>query len=398
MINMKKFWKEATIMLIAMVLVSSSIAIADVNNLETQKSTIINQNVGPMEDNIVWDNGMDYDDLVAAIEPFAPGHVDAYPADDFQFETPTYVTGVHWIGGYTYNNPESWEWCIDIYTDDGTGDLPGEEHIGQFCYNWEDINKEEIVENIWEMWVELPYSIVFPTDKFWISIYAVGDNPPTSLWGYHLDIIKLHQAAFKSEYFGYPSWIFITKMLDNPADMCFQLISSGNHSINVEKQVMDKDGEWHDCDTENDALDVTICNDITFKIVIENNGDFPLYDIVVFDVMEDGLSYVSADPEPDDYYYDPPYHYFLWNFPGELLPEEAIEIVITAHVDGPECSFNYNYVNAECEDIFGFTVTDEDYCYVHAIKKSKTLNLPFLNWLQSHLNLFPILRYILKLY
>jgi uncharacterized repeat protein (TIGR01451 family) len=393
---MKKLWKKATILLIAMVFISSSIAIADINNLETKISKVENPVITLERDYIVWDNGMDYDSLVAAIEPQTSGNIDVYPADDFQFETPTYVNGVHWIGGYIDSSSEEWDWCIDIYFDDGTGESPGEEILDSFCYNWGDINKEEITEGIWEMWVELPYNILFSTDKYWISIYAIGDSPPTSGWGYHFDIILLKQAVFKSFYYGYPIWTQITKIVDYPADLCFQLISIGNHSIDVEKQVRDKDGEWHDCDTENEALDVNICNDITFRIIIENNGDFPLYDLVVSDVMEDGLDYVSADPEPDDYYHDPPYHYFLWNFPGELLPDEKIIIGIIAHVDGPDCSIDYNYVNGEIDDIYGNTISDEDYCYIHAVKKSKTLNNPFINWLQNHQNQFPLLQLLLQ--
>jgi uncharacterized repeat protein (TIGR01451 family) len=246
------------------------------------------------------------------------------------------------------------------------------------------------------MEVELPYTVILSTDKYWISIYAIGDSPPTSGWGYHLHTIILREAVFKSDYYGYLTWTPIEKIVDYPADLCFQLISDGNHSIDVEKQVMDEDGEWQDCDTENEALDVKICNDITFRIVIENNGDFPLYDIVVLDIMEDALSYVSADPEPDNYWHEDPYFYFLWNFSGEFLPGDKIEIEITAHVDGPDCSIDYNYVKVEGEDINGFTLSDEDYCYIHAVKKSKTLSLPFLNWLQSHSKLFPLLQLLIQ--
>ena len=208
----------------------------------------------------------------------------------------------------------------------------------------------------------------------------------------------MKQAVFKSDFYGYTVWTPITKIVDYPADLCFQLISSGNYSIDVEKQVLDKDGEWQDCDTENEALDVKICNDIKFKIIIENTGDFPLNDIVVSDLMEDGLGYVSADPEPDDYNYDPPYHYFLWNFPGEFSPGETIEIEITAHVEGPDCSIDYNFVNAEGEDIEGNPFSDEDYCYIHAVKKSKILSLPFINWLEDHPKLFPLLQLVLQLF
>ena len=401
---MKNLWIKVNILLITMVLVSSSIAIADINNLETKKSSntnsiitrdIIIQNVGPIAEYIIWDNDMDLDDLVAAIKPQNPLNIDVYPADDFQLENNAYISGVNWIGGFLEPNPQSWDWCIDIYLDDGTGEMPGEEISESFCFSWEEINKEEITESVWKMGVELPYTILLTTGKYWISIYAIGDSPPTAGWGYHLDTIKLHQAVFKSDFYGYLTWTLVEKIIDNPADLCFQLISTGNYSIDVEKQVMDKNGEWQDCDTENEALDVKICNDITFRIVIENDGDFPLNDIAVYDLMEDGLSYVNANPEPDNYSYDPPYHYILWNILEEFLPGEKIVIEITAHVDGPDCSIDSNYVKIEAEDEYGSIFSDEDYCYVHAVKKSKTLNLPFLNWLQSHPKLFQLLQFLL---
>jgi uncharacterized repeat protein (TIGR01451 family) len=386
---MKNICKKATMFIISMILVSSSIAIADINN---------KQNVEPIDEYIVWDNDMDFDNLVAAIQPINPVNIDVYPADDFQLEAISYVTGVIWIGGFIDTEPEPLDWCIDIYLDEGTGELPGEEMLDSFCYSWEEINKTEINESVWLMEVELPYSVLVTTDKYWISIYAIGDSPPTTGWGYHFDTIKMSQAVFKSDYFGYSTWTLIEKFVDYPADLCFQIKSSGNYIIDVEKQVLDEDGEWQDCDTENEALDVKVCNEITFKIIIENKGDFPLNDIVVSDLMEDGLGYVSADPEPDDYNHEPPYHYFLWNFPGEFSPGETIEILITAHVEGPDCSINYNFVDAEGEDIDGNPFSDEDYCYIHAVKKSKTLSLPFINWLESHPRLFQFLQFFLQIF
>ena len=196
-------------------------------------------------------------------------------------------------------------------------------------------------------------------------------------------IIKLNQANFKSLYYGYSNWILITKMIGYPADMCYQLTASYNQSIDVEKQVMDEDGEWHDCDTENEALDVIICNDITFRIIIQNNGGFPLYDIGAYDVLVDKLKYISADPEPDDFVYDPPYYYINWYFPGELMPDETIEIEITAHVEGPECSTEFNFVEV-IGNYSGLNFTDDDYCYVHAYEKSRVIKSPFLSFLENH--------------
>ena len=57
----------------------------------------------------------------------------------------------------------------------------------------------------------------------------------------------------------------------------------------------------------------------------------------------------------------------LWYFPGPLDPCNTIEIYITAHVEGPHCSVDFNYVEvqafSECDPYY---VYDWDYAYVHA--------------------------------
>ena len=167
-------------------------------------------------------------------------------------------------------------------------------------------------------------------------------------------------------------------------------------SIDVEKEVFDSEtGKWVDADTENEALDVPICNDVTFKIIIHNNGEIPLENIHVSDAMHDSLKYISADPEPDDFQYNPPFYNIWWIFPGPLPVGETITVYITAHVEGPECSIDYNYVMVTAY-AGGTSASDEDYAYVHAYKKSRELNSPILNFLQSHPNLFPLLQKLLQ--
>ncbi len=168
-------------------------------------------------------------------------------------------------------------------------------------------------------------------------------------------------------------------------------------SIDVEKYIWDKKNQqWVDADTPNEALDVPICNDVTFKIIIHNNGDAPLTNIFVKDDMHDSLKYISAVPEPNNVYYEKPYWHIEWNIPGPLNPDDTIEIIVTAHVEGPECSIDYNYVYVEALGC-GQIVRDEDYAYVHAIKKGKSLDMPLINFIQSHTNLFRILQKLLKL-
>ena len=159
--------------------------------------------------------------------------------------------------------------------------------------------------------------------------------------------------------------------LDN--DMAFELTGMEcEPSIDVEKYVLCPcTGEWIDADTEDEALDLPICTDAVFKIVIHNNGECcgALYDINVYDMMHDSLKFISADPEPLEFAYDPPYYHMWWYFQGPLYYCETIEIYITAHVQGPECSIDPNYVEVtaytECEPGYVF---DNDYAFVHAFE------------------------------
>ena len=187
---------------------------------------------------------------------------------------------------------------------------------------------------------------------------------------------------------GTGDWVFCYELCD---------VEECDPSIDVEKYVWDPvNQEWVDADTQTEAIDLEICTDASFKIVIHNNGDVDLKDIVVKDQMSDSLKFISGDPEPDNWYYEPPYYYMEWYFPGPLPPSNIIEIYITAHVEGPKGSYDYNYVLVEAEGC-GQTVRDDDYAWVREYEMSRAINTPFLNFLESHPNMFPILRYILGL-
>jgi hypothetical protein len=397
---MKKFLKEAVVLLIVMAMIFSTIAVANTNTQSQITLTKSSQGSGTgARDDIVWDNWMNYDGLLAAQEPSSQNYLDAYPADDFHFEEDTVVCDVHWIGGYWNGDPQEWDWCIAFYHDRGDGMAPGSIYLGEFCYSWADINKEEIAPGEYEMWVYLPENYMFyACEKYWISIWAVGDHYPQSGWGYHISPILLHQAVLKSDWFGVPDWTDTSELLGYPVDMCFQLTTKeGNPSIDVEKYVWDpKNQEWVDADSESTALELPKNTDATFKIVIHNNGDVSLFNIIVDDKMHDSLEFIAADPTPDEIGHTEPFWYMIWHFPGPLNPCDTIEIYITAKVKGPVCSYDYNYVLVSGDGV-GQTVQDEDYCYVHAIKNGKSVNLSFIQWLESHLNVFPIIQKLLKL-
>jgi hypothetical protein len=170
-------------------------------------------------------------------------------------------------------------------------------------------------------------------------------------------------------------------------------------SIDLEKYVWDeKNSEWIDADTIDTALDAPICEEVSFKIVVHNIGDCPLLFINVSDHMHESLKFINADPQPDNYWFDDEAKEWrmYWFFPGPLAPDATIEITVIAHVEGPECSTDYNWahVGALCEH--QIYVEDEDTCWVHAYKKSKDLNMPFLKFLQDHANLLRIIEKLLE--
>jgi hypothetical protein len=212
-----------------------------INAKNKQPSILSNYNDGlaqGVRSDIVWDNGMEDDAIVIAIED------DQYPiyaecADDFRFDTLTEVCDVHWIGGYWkgvgYNSCH-WPWKITFYNDDNN--KPGSVYLGPFEYNNSEYTETFIKDlgqeygNRYEFSVDLPENYEFPGDqKFWISIKGVGSFPPQSGWACHFGPGKLHEAVFKSAYFGYPDWTDTSIAMGTSLHMCFQLTTKPIGSI-----------------------------------------------------------------------------------------------------------------------------------------------------------------------
>ena len=289
-----------------------------------------------------------------------------------------------WVERGPYTGNQGWYWCYEE-----TNPWHPNDHQQYWQYN------VFLDEEDW-FWQE-------EGTIYWLYITAiVYEQPPEQpLWGWKSTLEDLHfmdDAVWAYVYLY--DWLPLTYPSGLTMDLAF-VVTGGEEcepSIDVEKYVWDPDNaDWVDADTESEALKLKICTDARFKIVIHNNGECcDLYDITVNDKMEDSLKFLSADPEPDEYAYDPPYHYMTWNFPGPLPPCNTIEIIITAHVEGPGCSTDFNYVqvvaHSDCDPP---EVIDEDYAYVHA-KKGRSVDTTFLNFLQQHPYLFPILRLLLQ--
>jgi uncharacterized repeat protein (TIGR01451 family) len=291
--------------------------------------------------------------------------------------------------------------------DDGSGEAPDSHPqtpslAGPFCYAWADINKEELEPGYYEMWVDLPENLMmYACEKYWISIWGVGQYPPQSGWGYHSDPILLQPAVWGSNYFGLTFWTPGYDVLGFDHDMCFQLTSKPgcDPSIDVEKYIWDPDTqEWLDCDTEDEAIDFKPCTEITYKIVIENTGTCELYDVIVKDKLHESVEFLKAVPEPASVEIVPPDTLIEWYF-DVLDQTQVVEIIITGHVRGEECSYDYNYVLVQGTCPHGKTVRDEDWCWIHVGPTSRIIlqNRLLAQIFERFPNAFPLLRQLLSL-
>jgi uncharacterized repeat protein (TIGR01451 family) len=384
-------------------MVFSTVAIADTQTKETTPElyTTGQGSANEARGAVVWDNGMDWDIGLMSTQMDEAYPYDCFVADDFHFEEDTEVTDVHWIGGYWNGDPAEFDWCISFYMDDGSGEAPSgmpyqPTYAGPYCFAWSDIEIEDLGNQYYSMSVDLPETLTFAgCEKYWISIWGYGLFPPQSGWAAHYDL-QLSGAVWGSNFWGYVYWTPGFDIQGYDHDQCFQLTGpeACDPSIDLEKEVQDEDGVWQQADTRETAVDLPICNTATFRITIKNTGNCPLFNIVVRDIMHDSLEYTSSDPEGEVYYEEPNW-IIEWYFEGPLAPGDAIVIYVTAHVAGEDCSIDENkaVVDAVCEH--GTPVNDADSAFVHCYKKSIDFNRPFLSFLESHPNMFPLLQKLL---
>jgi hypothetical protein len=367
--DMKKFISGAVVLLLAMAMFFSSIAIADTQIKQTNFETnTTNEGTGQgARGAIVWDNGMEYTGLGAA-QWDEPGQFDAYLADDFLFEEPTEVCDVHWIGGY-WNpaGPNEFDWGISFYLDDGTGNAPiGTPYLpsfaGPFIYAWAEIETTELELGYYEMSVDLPENIPFGEGKYWISIWGIGTFPPAqSGWGLHDDQILLHEAVFGSDYFGFAFWTDSFDVFGYSADMCFQLT------------------------TKQEAIPLICCDPMVMSWDNVKPGDTVEGKFHVWNCGDEGSSLSwQVDSWPD------------WMTDGGVVftPASGTEVY---GGPGTEVSFTFT-APAEEEQTYSGKVkvinTDDpsDYCDMPVELKTPRTRGIFFNFLEYIVNQFPMLK------
>jgi len=224
------YFEKLVILAIATVLVVSFVAVtAYTAEITTHvKDASVHGWMNPISKAVVYDNGMTYVGLGAS--QYDPSfNFDPLIADDFTFTVNQLVNDVHWIGGY-WNGPPNdgnFDWEIIFYNDFGDGNKPGAA-IGTYTFANAQVN-ETFIEQVgtsfyYSYSVNLPATLSFMAGtKYWISIQGIGAYPPQSGWAFHQTPILLHQAVFKSVYFGYPNWTNSSTVFGYAIDVCFQL-------------------------------------------------------------------------------------------------------------------------------------------------------------------------------
>jgi len=359
----KNILKGAVVLLIAAVMVITSVGVtADTSTIRISSSDTLTTNYShENRQNIVWDNNMSYLGLIRAqYDSSIP--LDCYPADDFHFTEDTQVCDVHWVGGYWFGNYQQgdFDWVIKFYEDRGDGNAPGAEYAGPFNFTWDQITKVFLQDNgimiLYDLSVDLPQNILFHgCEKYWISIWGIGFEPPNSGWGFHYDPILLHKAMVQSFYFFEDNeWHSAEELSYEPSDLCFQLTTKENEP----------------------PTPPTIYGPANGKV-----GTSYTY------------TFTSTDPNGDQVSY-----YVDWG-DGTPASWSAFQASGTPYSASHTWSTQGTYnITAKAKDIYG---AESDWSTLEVtMPKNKPFNFnyPLLSWLFERFpNAFPILRHVLDL-
>jgi hypothetical protein len=251
----QKFLAHASILLLATLMIfSSGAALANTNQKQPTLSITDTGPTSPHSTNsaVVWDNGIGYQVGLLAAQLY-PGDIDAFPADDFQFNATYEVNSVFWQGGYyncqyasggkDYNFP----WNITFFTHNATGNKPGAVYKTYSFQNASITRQFWYTTNTSTNWranftVTLSPPVKFqPNTKYWMTIYAYNATFPQTGWCRHSEAvggIRLHEGMFKSTSFGFPDWVNVSTptLLGAPHDFNYQLMGTQviSPDINIE--------------------------------------------------------------------------------------------------------------------------------------------------------------------
>jgi len=231
---MRKISIKIYLLLVTVVLVTSTISIAADIEKQMKNFNYVTKEFNPIiRGPIVWDNGMEFSDLMYA-QWDESKQFDFYIVDDFIFEEDTEVSDVNWRGGYWGEGYQSgdFNWCISFFYDNSTSNKPegfpkNPSFAGPYCFTWNEIEKVILNDTgtsiYFEFYVDLQETLLFESgNKYWISIWAEGSFPPQSGWCYHKSYL-LNASLLGSKYFGFPFWTPGHDVQGFDFDMAFKL-------------------------------------------------------------------------------------------------------------------------------------------------------------------------------
>jgi hypothetical protein len=236
----RSFIKEAVVLLLTLVMVSSTLAVANTHKIQPTVSTNDSGPTGPSSMNAVaWDNAMGYS-IGSLAAQYYPGDIDAFPADDFKLDHTYDINSVLWQGGYyncqyaTGGHDYGFIWNITFYDHNATGNKPGAV-LKEYGFQNSSITRSFwYTPDITKRWYAnysvtlVPPITLNANEHYWIGIYAYNMTFPQSGWCRHnasYGGLKLHEGMFKSTTFGYPDWVNTSTpaLLNMACDFNFQL-------------------------------------------------------------------------------------------------------------------------------------------------------------------------------
>jgi uncharacterized repeat protein (TIGR01451 family) len=165
----------------------------------------------------------------------------------------------------------------------------------------------------------------------------------------------------------YGSWSGenIWYLTDHLGNQLFYEVGS-NDDIIHDHTVTAPSGMVIDADTAEEAVEFQIGTTVQFIITVTNDGDFPLSYIYVYDVMDDSMVLIDADPY---YSYFDGSQYYWWypDIQDGLMPGESFVVMVWVLVVGPHCSVDENIGAADGFDPDYNYVFDQDSAFIHCL-------------------------------
>ena len=123
--------------------------------------------------------------------------------------------------------------------------------------------------------------------------------------------------------------IDIVTAIGNPTGLAIPGKDIGYNPLNLDKQVLRGASASPDFD---DMETVEPGDTYTYGVSFDNNNDFTVTDVLIVDMLPEEVSFISADDDGVNGYYDPDTHSYIWSY--QLLPPGTSTLLeLTVKVD-----------------------------------------------------------------